>query len=569
MNEMLKFFKALAILLRFGVCVAVCNAQPSDEELLEKAKAMETIIIDGIDKLGIPGAAFVVSRNGKVIYSGGFGNTTIASNLFHNPELVTEKTVFPVSSLTKNITAILVGALVDAGMLSFSDKVRKYLPDFFIANEELSAEFTVLDLISHRSGLKHFSADSLLQAGYEPDEIVRALRFMKQKPGEFRKKYGYQNVVFGIIGFVIEQATGRKYEDLVKEYIFDKMGMDFSSAIRLSAETGRFGHFKHMLSRFSHDRQRLGLWNAVINLGRSALSHKPKNIVVGHFKNGDKVIPLEEIGMFHKFPATSGVSLSAQDFAKWIEMLASGGTYRGTQIVSKETFKTLTSAMAEVKNIKDDDYSFIKSRYKREGMSYCAGIYRGVYFDNGKNEREILFHMGGIYGAASFLAVVPSEDIAVGVVVNVGGVSITLFAEYMVHQYLDMCLGYSKIDWVQKDIERRDYYKERQASYRASLAERNIAPMQDVGHYIGTYHAEIYGDVVATEERGELWLTNGIRKVRLRHLNGDTFEFPCMELMFCAFDADETATFIEDEYGNISALYLSGLSENDTIFKRR
>ncbi|MDR1609476.1 MAG: serine hydrolase [Holosporales bacterium] len=563
---MLKIFRAAALALLFATCITECCAKLTDEELLAKAKSMEAIIEDGLAKLKIPGAAFVVSRNGKIIYTGAFGKTTIASN-FPNP--ITKTTLFPVSSLTKNISAILVGALVDAGTISFDDKVRKYLPDFFISNEQISAEFTVLDLISHRSGLKHFAADTLLQAGYDTGKIIRGLRFMKQKPGEFRKKYGYQNIVFGIIGLVLEKATGRKYEDLVKKYIFDKMDMDCSSAIRLSAESSTLGYAKYMLARFQHDRQRLGIWRAIVDLVRSVFSHKSKDVVTGHFRSGNDVTPLPEIGMFHKFPATAGVSLSSQDFAKWMEMLAGEGTYRGVQIVSQKTFRILTSNMAEVKNLKDTDHTFPKFRYQRESMYYCVGFFKGIYFDNGQNGREMLSHMGGIYGSAAFLAVVPSEDIAVGVVCNLGGVSITLFSEYMVHQYLDMCLGFSKVDWIQADIEREDYYKKQQDSYRASLAERNIAPMRDPSDYVGTYSSELYGDLVVTTDHGKLYLTNGIRKIHLRHLNGNTFEFPCKDLMFCAFDADETATFIEGEYGNITSLYISSLSENDTVFKKK
>jgi hypothetical protein len=324
-----------------------------------------------------------------------------------------------------------------------------------------------------------------------------------------------------------------------------------------------------MLSRFKHDRQRLGIWQATVNLVRSVFTHKSKDVVTGHFKGGDSITPLDEIGMFHKFPATSGVSLSPQDFAKWMELLAGEGTYRGVQIVSQKTFRILTSNMAEAKNIRDTDYTFIKSRYQREGLYYCAGFFRGTYFDNGKNGREILFHMGGIYGASAFLATLPTEDIAVGVMCNLGGVSITLFPEYMVHQYIDMCCGFSKIDWVQKDIERVAYCDERHNAYHTRLAETNMAPMRNPSDYVGTYSSELYGDLVVTAEHGKIYLSNGIRKIHLRHMNRDTFKFQCKDIMFCAFDADETATFIEDEYGSITSLRVSALSENDTVFKKK
>ncbi|MDR1333136.1 MAG: serine hydrolase [Holosporales bacterium] len=562
---MLRIFGIFFTLLSCVGWLTECSAKLTDAEVLEKAKAMEAIITEGIKKCQIPGAIFSVSRSDKVIYSVGIGHTSIASNF---PKPITKTTLLPVSSLTKNITAILVGALVDAGIISFHDKVRKYLPDFFVANEQLSAEFEIIDLISHRAGLKHFSADTLLQAGYDNAKIIKALSFIKQRPGEFRRKYGYQNIVFGIVGLVIEKATGRKYEDLIQEYIFDKMRMDCSSAIRLSAEASVWGYFKYMLSRFSHDRQRLGLWKAVINFGQAVWNHKSKDVVVGHLRSRETIIPLPEIGMFHKFQATSGISLSANDFAKWLEMLANRGTYRGVQIVSPETFSVLTSNMAVIEDLKGDSYTFMPSRYNRDSLRYCAGFFRTTYFDNGKNGHEVMFHMGGIYGSASFFALAPADDISVGVVVNLGGVSITLFAEYMVHQFLDLCFGFSKIDWVQMDMDRKNHYQEQQNTYLTNLAERNISPMRAAKQYTGTYTSEIYGEIDVTEEDGKLYLTNGIRKVCLSHLNGDTFKFACKDIMYCAFDADETATFVEDEYGNIASLYISCFSENDTVFKK-
>ncbi|MDR0630818.1 MAG: beta-lactamase family protein, partial [Holosporales bacterium] len=173
----------------------------SDDKIIVNAIKVGQIIKDNLGKIGIPGCNFVVARKDRILHVASFGKVDIRS-----PKKNTSHTLFPVSSVSKNVTAILVGILVDKGYINWNDKVRKYLPDFFMGNEELSNEITILDLISHRSGFKHFSADSLFSADYDKFKILRAFKFLKPIPGKFRKCYGYQNIVYGVIGNLIEKV---------------------------------------------------------------------------------------------------------------------------------------------------------------------------------------------------------------------------------------------------------------------------------------------------------------------------------------------------------------------------
>jgi CubicO group peptidase (beta-lactamase class C family) len=562
----LRILTKLKALLLVGLALNSGLGKITDEQLIKNAQRMELVMQSCMKEMKIPGAAFSLSRKGKELYFFTIGKTTTDSNF---PREVDSETLFPISSVSKNVTAVLVGILVDEGRLSFDDKVRKYIPTFFIGNEELSNEFTVLDLISHRSGFKHFSADTLFKAGYENEKTLKAFKYLKQKPGYFRKYYGYQNIIFGIIGTVIENATGEKYEDLIQKYIFDKMGMTHSSAINLKAECGRWGYFKYLLSRFSHDKKKLGIFKSVTNLIVGPFKRKPKSIVINHDRYIETIRPIGNFDFFHKFPATSGISFSAKDFAKWLSMLVNDGIFNGKQIISRETLKKLTSNIAEIHNVKDDDVTFVKSRFVREGMYYGAGIFKGKYSDNGQNAREILYHMGGIYGATAFFTVAPEDDIAVGVICNLGGVSLTLFPEYMVNQFLDICFGFTEIDWGQAEVDRKNKFKQRQREYHKDLSEKNPEPMEKIEKYIGTYKNDIYGEIVVSKEGGILVISNGIKKVKLSHVNGGIFSFPSKDMLFIAFDEDEYASFFKDDYGNVNKLYISCFSEDNAIFTKQ
>lgn len=563
---MLKFFKKSSFMfLIFFTFLSLCHAEITDEQLLNNAKKMEEIINEGLKKLHIPAATLSISRADKVIYTKAFGKTTIENN---NSQKVTPQTLFPVSSVSKNVTAILVGALVDKGKLSFDDKVRKYLPNIFICNEEFSKRLTILDLISHRCGLKNFSGDTLFKANYDNDKILAIFKYLKQRPGEFRKIYAYQNIIYGIIGMVLEKATGEKYEDLVKKYIFDKMDMKFSSAIRIDAESSKIGYFKYLLARFSYDRKKFGFFKSAWNLIYLPFIHNSKSVVTSHSRSMDEIIPLDTIGFFQKFPATAGISLSAEDFGKWLAMLSNKGKYKGKQIVSEKTFEILTSNLAEITNLKDNDCTFVKSRYSRNGLYYGAGFFNGTYFDNGNNGRHIIFHMGGIYGATAFFAVSPEDNISVGVICNLGGVAQTLFCEYIVNQFLDLSFGFSKIDWVQADLDRKNYYANKQHEFQKQLEERNLEPIEDLEKYTGTYSSEIYGDINIYEKDNNLFITNGIKTAKLTHINGNNFSFLSKDLMFVFFDENEYI-FFSKEGDKIESCFISCFDENKTKFVKK
>lgn len=555
----------LAFLCLTQICTHICEARLTDAELAEKARQMEQYFREMMKQTKVPGMAFCVSRSNKVIHTQAFGYTTIPSN---SPQKVDTKTLFPISSVTKNFTAILVGALVDAGKLVLDDKVRKYVPDFFVKDEELSNEFTILDLISQRSGYPHFSADSLLKAGYDKKRILDTFKYLKHNSRSFRKEYGYQNIIYGIVGQVIENATGERYEDLVQEYIYGPMGMENASAIRLSAESSKFGYFKYLLSRFSHDKKKLGFFKAVTNLIVLTFRHKSKKVTESHARSMEEIFMQPENGLYQRFVATSGVSLSAEDFAKWMEMLANKGTYMGKQIVSQKVFEKLTSQHVKIDNIKPEDITFVKERYSRSNFWYGAGMFSAEYNDNGKNGRRILFHMGGIYGVTAFFCVVPEEDIAAGVACNMGGVALTLCAEYLIHQFLDLCLGFSKIDWIKREVDRKENFLKKHERFKRQMICKNLTPMERPDKYVGKYTCEIYGDVEVTEEDGELYISNGLRKAKLRHENGGIFSFLSKDMVESYGDTDEYASFFQDSYGSINSLYLSCFDENSTKFKK-
>src|SRR5262249_31669420 len=94
----------------------------------------------------IPGVAMGVLRNGQATIRG-FGVRTVT-----DPQPVTRNTVFPLASISKTVTTTAVMRLVEQGKIDLHAPVRKYLPDFRVADEAASRDVTIWHLVTHTSG---------------------------------------------------------------------------------------------------------------------------------------------------------------------------------------------------------------------------------------------------------------------------------------------------------------------------------------------------------------------------------------------------------------------------------
>ena len=559
-------FKILKKLLTLSLIISFsnCYAEITESQLKANTEKLDKIVIEAMQKLGVPGATYAVTKNGKIIHTSCFGTTTLGKN-----EPITKDTLFPLASMSKNVTGFLVGALVEAGKIKFEDKVRKYLPDFFAGNEDVSGKMTIRDLISFRSGFKPYVAEFMLTAGYPKDKIISSLKYFKQFPGSFQKTYSYQNVIFGIVGDVLEKATGEKYEDLVQKYIFDKLNMSNASAIPLKYDQSFFGYFKYRCGRFKDDCKQQGFFKAISGFFKSILGHKNKHATSCHSKYDGKmeILPYSE-AVFQVFPATSGVSFSAEDLEKWMAVISGKGSYNGTQIVSPQMFKELTTKATKIVNIKDTDRYFPVDRIERESFGYGVGAFVCQYNDNGKNAHPIIFHTAGMYGTTAFYAADLNDGFSIAIACNYGGNSQTMFAEYVVLTFLDICYNFKKKDWIQFELDEKAKENTDRMREYAEIKERNIGAMAEPENYVGTYTSDIYGDVNITLKNNELFLDNGIKKTKLDHVNRDIFEFPWRN-MAPYFDVHAFASFARSNSGKFESLRISCFAEEDTEFKRK
>jgi len=195
---------------------------------------------DQIGKLlkegGIPGTAVSIVY-GDQVFIRTFGVRSVKSKV-----PVDEHSVFRIASLSKSFAAVLTARLVKENKLRWNNHVKDYLPAFQLSDREQTDRIQLWHLLSHTTGLPYHTYTNLVEAGIPTAKIIPQLESV-DLVGPEGTVYSYQNAPFSIIGEVHQVATGKTYEQLLQEKIFDPLGMMDAStnqaAIRERTNTAR------------------------------------------------------------------------------------------------------------------------------------------------------------------------------------------------------------------------------------------------------------------------------------------------------------------------------------------
>lgn len=171
---------------------------------------------------GTPGLSLVVSHGGEVIHRRHFGVSDVEAQ-----RTVTARTLYPIGTLAKALTASAVALLVDDGRLEWTTAIKDVLPGFRSRSDAVAQELTVVDLLAHRTGLSR--ANHWWQ-GVEgvvlPDKSQLLDLYGALPPvGPFRQTWGYSNWGYALVGAVIEAVSGLPYADFVEQRLLHPLGM--------------------------------------------------------------------------------------------------------------------------------------------------------------------------------------------------------------------------------------------------------------------------------------------------------------------------------------------------------
>lgn len=196
-----------------------------------KIDALNQYIEDARIKWNIPAVAVGIIHNDTIVLLKGYGEREIGTG-----KTVDENTLFAVASNTKSFTATAIGMLVDEGKVKWDDPVTQYLPWFKLYDPYVTQNFTIRDLLTHKSGLTTFSGDLIWYGStHSREEIVRRAAYLEPHH-EFRTDFGYSNIMYLAAGLVIEQVSGMSWDAFIKKRILDPLLMDRTNTSTLALD---------------------------------------------------------------------------------------------------------------------------------------------------------------------------------------------------------------------------------------------------------------------------------------------------------------------------------------------
>src|SRR5207253_3702826 len=185
-----------------------------------RQRDFDAYVARGLDRLQTPGAAIAVVKDGRVVFAKGYGVRALGDT-----GRVDAHTLFQIASNTKAFTTAALAILADAGKISWDDPVTKFLPGFQLYDPYVTREFTVRDLVTHRSGLGLGAGDLLwFHSDYSRGEIAYRIRFAKPA-SSFRSAYAYDNVLYIVAGEIVPAIGGMSWDDFVTKRILTPLGM--------------------------------------------------------------------------------------------------------------------------------------------------------------------------------------------------------------------------------------------------------------------------------------------------------------------------------------------------------
>ena len=195
-----------------------------------------------MSKPAMVGMAVGVVENGRITFLRGYGETLAGSG-----DPVTPETVFRWASCSKGVAATMVAKLAEQGKINLQAPVANYAPDLKLpAGNENRA--TVGDLLSHRLGLYRNAYDNKLEEGQDPSFLRSSLAQLNATcaPGTC---WSYQNVAYDASSEMVARETGLTYEQAVRRYLFNPIGMTSGSVSLAGLESNKSWARPHSAGR--------------------------------------------------------------------------------------------------------------------------------------------------------------------------------------------------------------------------------------------------------------------------------------------------------------------------------
>jgi CubicO group peptidase (beta-lactamase class C family) len=357
--------------------------------LPSRLRPLDAFIRKAVQRDRIPGLAFLLTRNGQRLVAKGYGYRDVAGRLPVSP-----RTMFGIASVTKSFTALGIHRLQEEGQLRVTDRVVQHLPEFGTPDPRWTRRIRLHHFLSHSSGLPplptiYYTAGRSLarspvndprvsrKVGINPDHppidtYEQLMEYLRTTPyrllGPPGRYFSYSNEGFGLLGAVIERASGRRYESFLEEEILRPAGMrstTFDTGVMLREPE-------------------------VTTLYSPTLPPRKKGWVASQDWWEDTCMR-----------AAGALLTNLDDLERYLEIYRTGGRVGRTRIVSAASVQAIMRPRIPV----------------APNLYYGYGLAVRPDFPGG----PLVFHSGGLKGVSSLVAVLPTKGITSAALSNLGG----------------------------------------------------------------------------------------------------------------------------------------------------
>ncbi|MEO1652979.1 MAG: serine hydrolase, partial [Bacteroidota bacterium] len=383
-----------------------------------------------------------------------------------------DKTNYYIASSTKSFTSLLALILDKEGVLSLDDPFVKFFPEVNFPDSLPVEKVKLRDLLTHTSGLHNPGIG--FRVAYSGEHTRALLNELIQYTEPNRVGYGryqYTNVGYNIYTLILENETGKKWQDWLEEKVFNPIGMNRTTAYMSRAEKNNW------------------------ELARPYLHRGPGKREEGYLMKKDNTMQ-----------SAGGLITNAQDLAKWLKIQLNEGKLDGKQIFPKEVIKAAQEIQTPVP---------VRKGHIFAGKGYGMGWEIGEY-----DSQKVVHHFGGFPGFYTHVSFMPEKDLGLAVMVNEASVGyrvMNLIAGYMYDFFLDP----ANTNFDKNQAKSLKKLAERQAKRLIAIQEheeeraaRSWQLSKSHKIYTGEYYNKIYGTIKVYEKGTELWLELGNLKAR-------------------------------------------------------
>ena len=405
--------KAIFVIAIQFVCIAVFAQTPSAKKSPpltdgtaqsvgispERLKKLDAMLEESIKNEELPGLVAMIVRNGKIVYHSAKGFSDVASG-----KAMQKDAIFRIASQTKAITSTAVMMLWEEGKFRLDDPISKFIPEFknpqvlqnfrfgdtTYTTVAADKEITIRHLLTHRAGIGYGGGDQdeRIRMIYQKVGIVEAYdtkgmtnevnikRLAKlplhQNPGE-----GFiYSMSIDVLGYLVEVVSGMSLDKFLRDRVFSPLGM-----------TDTWFYLPENLAP------------RLVNLyfpNEGSWIIKPEGFM------WDTTYPIS--GSKSHFSGGGGLSSTAMDYAKFLQMYLNGGEYNGVRILNRKTIETIMADQSIGLNENDGMY---------HGLAFAVASEKTIA--NGGIGSAGTFEWGGAFNTQYFAD--PKENL-IGIILK-------------------------------------------------------------------------------------------------------------------------------------------------------